>query len=372
MAEERSNGASPPRSNGGEPRCPRVAFLPGDGIGRDVTAEVRLLVAALAEAGLTRLEVVELDWGADRYLTTGESVPRGGFAMLRQCDAIFVGALGDPRIPDAAHARDILLGMRRELDLYVNFRPVQCLDERLNPLRGVAAREIDLVFFRENTEGLYAGIGGTLHRGGHDELAMETMVVTAHGVERIVRAAFEYAAASGRRRVTLVDKANALPHAGLLWRRGFEEVAASFPDVEAETLHVDLAAHELVRNPARFDVVVTDNLFGDILTDLGAALQGGLGMAPSANLKPGGAAMFEPVHGSAPPLAGSGGANPLAALLSFALLLRHIGEVRTAEAVEAAVRQVVRAGVVTPDLGGERTTAEVGRAVREATLQLSA
>jgi 3-isopropylmalate dehydrogenase len=350
----------------------RVAFLPGDGIGRDVTAEVRLLLMALAEAGLVDLEVVELDWGADRYLSTGESVPHGGFAALRGCDAIFVGALGDPRVPDAAHARDILLGMRRELDLYVNFRPVRCLDARLNPLSHVEASAIDMVFFRENTEGLYAGIGGTLRRGGQDELAVEEMVVTRRGVERIVRAACEYAQREGRRRVTLVDKASALPRAGGLWRQVFAQVAEAFPGLETETMYVDVAAHELVKNPARFDVVVTDNLFGDILTDVGAALQGGLGMAPSANLHPGGAAMFEPVHGSAPPPAGAGWANPLAAVLSFGLLLRHLGKGGTAAAVEAAVRRVIQSGHVTPDLGGTCTTAEVGRAVREAVLELCA
>lgn len=369
MADDRQDPARGRRTTGIRHGTRKIAFLPGDGIGRDVTAEVRLLVEALSEEGLIEIEVTELDWGADRYLSTGESVPSGGFEALRQFDAIFVGAFGDPRVPDSIHAREILLGMRRELDLFVNFRPVRCLDERLNPLKSAPAAEIDMVFFRENTEGLYAGIGGTLRRGGRAEMAMEEMVATARGVERIVRAAMAFATGRERRRVTLVDKSNALPHVGALWHAVFSAVARDFPDIETEHVFVDVAAHDLVRNPARFDVVVTDNLFGDILTDLAAALQGGLGMAPSCNFHPGGAAMFEPVHGSAPPLAGSGWANPLAAFLSFALLLRHIGRDLVGGAVESAVRHVVASGEVTPDLGGTSTTGRVGSAVRRAVLE---
>jgi 3-isopropylmalate dehydrogenase len=348
---------------------PWVPVLAGDGIGREVTVEVLRLAQALVAAGALDAEFEELDWGAERYLASGEAVPLGGFERLRRAAAVLCGAFGDPRVPGHEHAREILLGMRAALDLYVNLRPVRCLDERLNPLRGVPARDIDLVIVRENTEGLYCGAGGVLRAGTPHEIAVQEMLVTRHGVERVIRYAFELAASRPKRVVTLVDKANALRHAGAVWQRAFGDVAAGFPAVRAEHLYVDAAAMLLVRDPARFDVVVTDNLFGDILSEVAAALQGGLGLAPSANLRPGGPAMFEPVHGSAPELAGAGIANPMAALASFALLLRHLGYASLAGAVEDAIAGAVRDDETTPDLGGGLGTAEVGAAVRRRVIE---
>lgn len=343
----------------------RIAVLPGDGIGREVIAEVMQLAEAVRRSGHLAATWEELDWGADRYLATGQAMPSGGLEYLRGFDAILVGAFGDPRVPDFTHARQILLGMRFELDLFINMRPVRCLEERLNPLKDVKASDIDLVIVRENTEGLYCGAGGRLHAGSPDEVAVQEMIVTHRGAERILRAAFELARTRKRRKVTLVDKANALHFAGELWQRTFGEVAAEFPDVAKDHLYADTAAMELVRNPARFDVVVTENLFGDVLSDLAATLGGGLGLAASANVHPGRVSMFEPVHGSAPDIAGAGRANPLAAFASFALLLRHVGRPVLADTLDAAVAATVSSGVVTPDLGGGFTTAEVGKAVRE-------
>jgi 3-isopropylmalate dehydrogenase len=342
----------------------RVAVIPGDGVGPEVVSEAVAAGLVLQEAGLVDFDFVEFDWGAERFLREGVAVPDGGLDLLRNCDAILLGALGDPRVPDHEHAREILLGLRQRLDLYVNLRPVRCLNDRLNPLRTVPSAAVDLCIVRENTEGLYCGVGGTLHGETADEVAVEDMVVTRRGVERVIRAAFGLASRRQRRRVTLVDKANALRHVGSLWQRTFAEVAREFPAVLADRLYVDTAAMWLVLDPGRFDVIVTDNLFGDILSDLGAALQGGLGMAPSANLNPGRVSMFEPVHGSAPELAGTGRANPLAALASFGMLLGHLGRPELETALANSIAAVVESGVLTPDVGGTATAAEVGAAVR--------
>jgi 3-isopropylmalate dehydrogenase len=348
----------------------RIAVIPGDGIGREVTSEVVQLAEVVRRAGMLPATWEELDWGAERYLATGLPMPSGGLEYLKGFNAIQVGAFGDPRVPDFAHARAILLGIRFQLDLFINLRPVRCLDERLNPLKHVPARDIDLVIVRENTEGLYSGAGGSMHTGSPDEVTVQEMLTTRRGVERIVRAAFELARTRKRRKVTLVDKANVLLYAGDLWQRTFGDVAAQYADVAKDHLYADTAAMELVRNPGRFDVVVCDSLLGDILFDLAAVLGGGLGLAPSANVHPGRGGMFEPVHGSAPDLAGQGRANPLAALASFALLLRHVDRGHLADAVDEAIAATVRAGIVTPDLGGTSATAEVGEAVRERTLEL--
>ena len=343
---------------------PRIAVIPGDGIGPEVTRQaVRVLRLLSEERGLP-LELVEWDLGAERYLRTGTAITEAEFAELeRDYHAILLGALGDPRVPDNAHTRAILLGLRFRLDLYINLRPARLLHPRLSPLKDPGEHGIDIVVVRENTEGLYTGIGGQFKRGTPDELALEQDVNTRKGIERIVRAAFEYARATGRRRVTLADKANAMPHAGELWRRTFAEVAAEYPDIEREALYIDALALDLVRRPGRYQVIVTSNLFGDILSDLAAALVGGLGLAPSANLHPGRHALFEPVHGSAPDIAGTGRANPLAAILSAALLLDHLGYAREAARVEAAVRATIERGETTPDLGGTLDTERVGDAV---------
>jgi 3-isopropylmalate dehydrogenase len=348
--------------NGG---LPRVAVLPGDGIGREVIAEVVLLAEQLRKGSHLAATWEVLDWGGERYVASGHAMPSGGIEYLRGFDAILVGAFGDARVPDAEYMRKVLLGIRFGLDLFINLRPVRCLEERLNPLKHVKAAEIDLVIVRENTEGSYCGVGGKLYAGTGSEVALQEMVVTRRGVERVLRAAFDLARSRPRRKVTLVDKANALQFAGELWQRTFAEVAQGYPDVTTDHLYADVAAMEMVRNPGRFDVVVTENLLGDILSDLAAMLAGGLGLAASANLHPGQVSMFEPVHGSAPDIAGAGRANPLAALASFSLLLRHIGQGGLAEVLDEAIARAVREGRVTPDLGGSCSTAEVGAAVRD-------
>jgi 3-isopropylmalate dehydrogenase len=341
----------------------RIALIPGDGIGVEVTRQVARLIDRMRDAG-TAIEWTEFDFGAERYLRTGVTITDDEMATIeRDFDAIFLGAMGDPRVPDNAHARAILLGLRFRLDLYINLRPVRLLDERLSPLRDPGT--IDIVMFRENTEGVYAGVGGLLKAGTADEVAIEEDINTRKGVERIIRAAFEFARSHGRRRVTLTDKANAMPHAGSLWRRTFPSVGKEFGDIEREAVYADALALDLVRRPGRYDVIVAPNLFGDLLSDLAAALVGGLGVAPSANLHPGRPGLFEPVHGSAPDIAGTDRANPLAAMLTAALMFEHIGLAAEAVAIETAVRDAIRSGMVTPDLGGELGTDAVGEWVRE-------
>lgn len=340
----------------------RVAVVPGDGIGPEVLREaVRVLEAAARRYDLS----VRLDpWdhlGAERWLAEGVGITEEEFRRLEEeYDAILLGALGDPRVPDEAHAREILLGLRGRLDLYLNFRPCRLLDPAVSPLRRADEVEIRIEIFRENTEGLYGTGGGTLHGGTPDEVAIQHAIHTRKGVERIVRAAFLHAREHGRPGVTLVDKANALRAAGDLWRRTFAEVGDTFPDVPRDAIYVDAAAMDLVRRPERYAVVVTSNLFGDVLSDLAAEITGGIGLAPSANLHPGRHALFEPVHGSAPDIAGSGRANPLAAVRCVGLLLEHLGHAEAALAVERAAAASVEAGVTTPDLGGTRSTEEVG------------
>ena len=344
----------------------RIAVIAGDGIGPAVVEEaLRVLAAAQAAFGLA-IDVERLPYGAAHFLATGITIPAGELARLaRGCDALFVGALGDARVPGNEHARDILLGARRELDLYVNHRPALLLHPRLSPLRAESAGVVDIVLFRENTEGAYGELGGTFRAGTPEEITISEEINSRVGVERLVRHAFAWAAAHGRRRVTLADKANAIP-AHRLWRRVFAEVGAEYPGLEQEARYADALALELVRGPERFDVIVTDNLFGDILSDLTAALVGGLGVAPSANHHPGRRlALFEPVHGSAPDLVGTGQANPMAAVLSLAMLLDHLPEPAAAARVRAAVRAAVTAGVTTPDLGGAYGTRAVGEWMAE-------
>jgi 3-isopropylmalate dehydrogenase len=336
--------------------------IPGDGIGPEVIdAALGPIERAAAKHGIT-LELERLPYGADHYLKTGEALPDQAFRHLRDdADAILLGAIGDPRVPGNEHARDILLGLRFRLDLYVNFRPVTLLHPDLTPLRG-NGRRIDFAIFRENTEGVYLGRGRI---GGEEYVAEE--INTAKGVERIIRAAFEWAQDHGKRRVTMSDKANAVP-AHKIWQDKFKQVATEFPEIEPEHRYVDALAMELVRDPERFQVIVTNNLYGDILSDLGAALVGGLGLAASANVHPGrgGAGLFEPVHGSAPPLAGKGVANPMAAVLTGALMLEQLGAPAAAADLERAVRATLTAGVRTADIGGKATTADVAQAIAHA------
>ena len=333
-------------------------MIPGDGIGPEVVAQV---VKVLERVG--GLELEPLPWSADHYLQSGVTIPADGYATLRSCDAIFIGALGDPRVPDNRHARDILLGTRFELDLYVNCRPVRLLDDRLCPLKNRSRRDVDFIVFRENTEGLYVGVGGRFKPGTDDEVAIQEEVNTYKGVNRIVRHAFDFARTRPRRRVCMADKSNAMTHGHALWQRVFAEVLKDYPDVDASHMYIDALAMFMVQDPSQFDVIVTNNLFGDIITDIGAALQGGLGMAASGNIHPGRTSMFEPVHGSAPPLAGKNVANPIGAILSAALMLGHLGRAEDARRVEAAVEQTVHAGEVTRDVGGSLGTHEAGDAI---------
>jgi 3-isopropylmalate dehydrogenase len=290
-------------------------------------------------------------------------MPRDGYDTLRSFDAVLVGALGDPRVPDHRHARDILLGTRVALDLYVNYRPVRLLDERLCPLKHRRPADVNFVVFRENTEGLYVGVGGRFKPGTDDEVAVQEEINTFKGVDRIVRHAFEFARARGLRRVCMADKSNAMTHGHALWQRVFHAVQADYPAIEATHLYIDALAMFLVQDPGRFEVIVTNNLFGDIITDIGGALQGGLGMAASGNIHPGRTSMFEPVHGSAPPLAGRNVANPIGAILSAALMLETLGRGEEAGRIERAVEGAVRAGEVTRDVGGTLGTRDAGGAV---------
>ena len=345
----------------------RIAVIPGDGIGVDTTAEAVKAIRAVGDVFGRSFDLEMLPWGADYFLKTGITIPPDGYAMLRdQFDAVFIGALGDPRVPDNRHARDILLGTRFELDLYVNYRPVKLLDQRLCPLKERTTQDVNFVVFRENTEGLYVSIGGRFKAGTEDEVAIQEEVNTYKGVHRIIRHAFEFAKAQGRRSVCMTDKSNAMAQGHALWQRVFKEVALQYPGIEARHLYIDALALCLVQNPAQFDVIVTNNLFGDIITDLGAALQGGLGMAASGNLHPGKTSMFEPVHGSAPPLAGKNVANPMGAILSAALMLDYLGFAPEAAAVDAAVQQAVIAGHGTKDIGGSLGTRETGDFIAKA------
>jgi len=339
-------------------RSHRIAVIAGDGIGPEVIeAAIPVLERSAARHGFA-LVFERLPYSADHYLQTGETLPEHAFRHLRdEVDAILLGAVGDPRVPGNEHARDILLGLRFRLDLYINFRPVTLLHPDLTPLR--AARAIDFVIFRENTEGVYLGRG----RITGDEYVAEE-VNTAKGVERIIRAAFDWAKAHDRQRVTMSDKSNAVP-AHKIWQEQFQAVATEYAGLDAEHRFVDALALELVRDPGRFDVIVTNNLYGDILSDLGAGLVGGLGLAASANLHPGRPGLFEPVHGSAPTLAGKGVANPMAAILTGALMFEQLGHAAAARDIERAVREALAAGARTPDLGGTTSTRAAAAAVAE-------
>ena len=339
----------------------RIAVLPGDGIGKDVTAEAVKVLEAAAEAWDLPLELIRFDWDADRYLATGETLPPGALDDFRtNYAAVFIGAYGDPRVPDMKHAADILLGIRFGLDLYINLRPIKLYDRRLCPLAGKTEKDVDMVVFRENTEGAYVNVGGNFKKGTPDEIAVQEEIHTRKGVERILRAAFEYAVAHGRREVLMSDKSNVMRYGHDLWQRAFAEIGAEYPQIEKRHMFVDALTMQMVLKPESFDVIVTNNMFGDIITDLGAALQGGLGMAASANLHPGQTSMFEPVHGSAPKYAGTGRANPVGAVLSASLMLDTLGHREAAQALEEAVARSVREGQTTPDLGGSMTTSQVG------------
>ena len=346
----------------------RIAVIPGDGVGKEVIPQAVKAIQAVGAA----VDLTFFGWGADQYLADKTTVPADGFAMLaRDFDAIFVGAFGDPRVPSNFHAREILLGMRCKMDLYANVRPVRLMDASLCPLKGVEPKDIDFVVIRENTEGVYGDLGGVFKQGTPDEIAVQEDVNTRKGVERIIRYALEYCAnhrkldGSSRRRLLMCDKSNAMTHAGGLWQRTFKEVAAEYPKIEAQHMYVDALCMQMVRDPRGFDVVVTNNMFGDIITDLAAGLQGGLGIAASGNLHPGKTSMFEPVHGSAPPIAGKNIANPFGAILTAAMMLAHLEMKAEAERIEAGVLEAVRQKKTTQDLGGTLGTREAGEWVAE-------
>ena len=341
----------------------RIAVIPGDGVGIEVIDAAMPVLEAIDRQHALGLEFQHFDFGAERFLRTGVALPPGQIDVFRrEFDAILFGAVGDPRVKGQVHARELLLGLRFGLDLFVNFRPCRLLADRLSPLKGKGRGDIDFVVFRENTEGQYGGLGGAFKKGTLDEVTVSEEINTRKGVDRIIRAAFGWAKAYRKGRVALADKSNAIP-AHELWLRTFREVAAEFPQIDAQHHYVDALAMQLVLKPESFQVIVTTNLFGDILTDLGAALTGGLGVAASANLNPHSTPLFEPVHGSAPDIAGKGIVNPSAMLLTSALMLRELAFPDAASRLEAAVENAINDGACTPDVGGALGTRDAAAAV---------
>jgi 3-isopropylmalate dehydrogenase len=334
----------------------RVAVVPGDLAGLEVVPEA---VRVIRATGLD-YEFEEFEVGAAPLLRGEPAMSEATFEAVSQADAILFGAVGDPRVPDVGYPAQVLLRLRFQLDLYVNLRPARLYDDRLSPLRDPARRGIDLLIVRENTEGLYVGMGGRFRRGTEHEIAVQEDLNTHHGVGRILEQGFRRA----RHRLCMVDKSNAMNHAGGLWQERWAEARAAHPEVETRHLYVDAAAMELVRDPTQFEVIVTGNLFGDILSDLTAALVGGMGVAPSANVNPEtGRGLFEPVHGSAPGIAGQGIVNPLGAILTAGMMVEHLGDGDAAKRMESAVKGAIRAGECTRDLGGSLSTREAADAV---------
>ncbi len=318
-----------------------IAVLPGDGIGDEIVREGLRVLQAAAEIHGFRVRTTHFPHGADHYLETGELFPDSALAECRDHDAILVGAIGDPRIEVGLLERAIIGGIRFKLDLYINLRPIRLYAEHLCPLKGKKPEDIDMLVVRENTESLYVGIGGQFKRGTPDEVALAEMVMTRKGVERAVRYAFETARAAGRKKITLVDKANAIRPQDL-WTRVFEEVGGEYPQLERDHMYIDAATMWMVKNPEDFDVVVVDNIFGDILTDLGAMIQGGLGIAASGNIHPGRVSMFEPIHGSAPKYRGKNVANPLATIAAVQMMLDFLGETEAAQGIERTIEHLLR------------------------------
>jgi tartrate dehydrogenase/decarboxylase/D-malate dehydrogenase len=347
----------------------RIAVIPGDGIGTEVVPEgLRVLEAAARRFDLG-FEFTELDWSCAVYRKTGRMMPEDGIERLRGFDTIFLGAVGDPAVPDHVSLWGLLIPIRRAFDQYVNLRPVRLLPGIASPLAGREAGDIDYLIVRENTEGEYSEIGGRLYTGTEREMAVQETVFTRAGVDRVLRYAFELARTRPRKHVTSATKSNGIIHTMPFWDERFKAVAAGYPDVTTEQFHIDILAAHFVRNPDWFDVVVGSNLFGDILSDLGPATTGTIGVAPSGNLNPERAhpSMFEPVHGSAPDIAGKGIANPIGQIWSAAMMLEHLGHTEAAQAVTRAIEAVLAGSDLrTPDIGGKATTAELGTAIAEA------
>lgn len=372
----------------------RIAVIPGDGIGKEVTPVAVNVIKAATAKRHRPIEFVEFDWGADKFLREKITLPEGAVEMLSdEFDAILFGALGDPRVPSNQHAADILLGLRFKLDLYVNARPTELFNERFTPLKDRVCNDIRLMVFRENTEGIYVGVGGFFKKGTADEIATQEDINSRKGVERILRFAFDYARGggisgyshsrgaepSGRHsgepgtpgfqsahstphkplRLCMSDKSNAMTFAGDLWQRTFKTLRVEYPDVDSRHLYIDTLAMELVRDPRQFDVIVTNNLFGDIISDLAAQLAGGLGLAPSGNIHPGQASLFEPVHGSAPNIAEKGIANPFGSVLASGMMLDFLGWHAESELLKQSVKSALLDNITTPDLHGSKQTLEV-------------
>src|SRR3989449_8904723 len=342
----------------------RIAVVPGDGIGIDVTREAMRVLRRVNDVFGAGLEFTEFDWGAEKYLREGISLPTGAFDMLRKdFDAILFGAVGDPRVPDNKHAAEILLALRFGLDLYANVRPVKLFHEKLCPLKAVGVNDVNFTVVRENTEGAYVNSGGVFKKGTADEVANQVEVHTRKGADRIIEYAFQYAVRHGQTKVCMSDKSNVMGYAGDLWQRCFKEAAKAHPQIQPSHLYIDALCLLMVRQPKDFQVIVTNNMFGDIVTDLAAALQGGLGMAASGNINPGTVSLFEPVHGSSPPLAGKNIANPMGSILTASMMLEHLGLNDASRTVENAVIACVKESKTTQDIGGTFGTREVGDAV---------
>ncbi|MDQ6719854.1 MAG: isocitrate/isopropylmalate dehydrogenase family protein [Candidatus Dormibacteraeota bacterium] len=333
-----------------------IAVLPCDGAGKEVVPEaIKVLRAAGAD-----LEFEEFDVNADAYMRSGFAIPDAIWGQVAGADSILFGAVGDARVNDSNYLAGVLLRLRFELDLYVNLRPAKLYDDRLSPLRREERRPVDLMVVRENTEGLYVGMGGRFKKGTEGEIAVQEDVNTHAGVTRILEHAFQIA----RREVVMVDKSNAMTFAGGLWQERWKATAAKHPNINTRHLFVDAASMQLVKDPSQFDVIVTNNLFGDILSDLTAELIGGMGIAPSANINPStGRGLFEPVHGTAPDIAGKGIVNPIGAILSGAMMMKHLGHTEMADAIGGAVESAIRARECTRDIGGDLSTSQAGDAV---------
>lgn len=339
----------------------RIAVIPGDGIGPEVVAEGLKVLDCLATACGFAVDLDTLPWSSQYYLDTGRLMDEASLGDFQSYDAIYLGALGDPRVERGLVERSVIMTLRLGLDLYINLRPVVLYAERLTPLKGVTPDDVDMAVIRENTEDAYVGIGGSLRPGSADEVAISEMIYTRAGVNRCIRYAFDLARARGKeRKVTLVDKSNAI-RAQEIWRHAFADIAREYSDIQTDELYVDAAAMFMVSNPSQFDVIVTTNLFGDILTDLGAVIQGGMGSAASGNIRPGRVSMFEPIHGSAPDIAGQGIANPVGAISALAMLLDHLGESDAAAIVNRSIRDLLVSGrIPSLDAWSGLRTAQIG------------
>ncbi|HMV25646.1 MAG TPA: 3-isopropylmalate dehydrogenase [bacterium] len=344
----------------------RIAVIPGDGIGTDVINEALKVIEAVQTRKPMDIQLTTMDYGAEKYLKTKVTMPEEQYDDFRNnYHAILMGAFGDPRVPGNEHAKDILLGTRFKLDLYVNFRPVKLLDERFCPLKNKTVHDVNFTVFRENTEGLYVSVGGIFKKNTPDEIAIQEEVNTRKGVERIIRYAFEFAAKNGHKKVAMADKSNAMTYGHNLWYRCFFEVAKEYPQIQAKHFYIDALAMMMIREPEMFEVIVTNNLFGDIITDIGAQLQGGMGLAASGNINPNGVSMFEPVHGSAPDIAGKDIANPVASILTAEMMLRHLGFTAQADMIDRAVRVAIQKNKLTKELGGSEGTKACGSFIAE-------